>query len=703
MLSASLIGPPRRGVGIIESAIQKYEYKYTVTPENNRYKAPKTGTNIAPNLRRSTMKKHISLFIIFLLLGTTAAVHSLESKTTGNKTINAPASIRTVTVYPDRALVTREFHTTLEPGRYTLEFQSIPMNLLEKSLRVKARGTAAAKILDIKEKTITLKPPPDKVKQLETNIQAIDIQLKQLDDSKKILDKKEKYLEKLLQKTLDSISNTNPDSKSTKPFSPTDYKNMPDFMETHLNASLKKRWELDDKKRTLTEKKNQLQTELNRLNGEKGTRAKKVLVNVSVSQAGTLTAALSYLMSNASWAPVYDLRLSPSNEKDTLTYSARVIQETGEDWEDVKLTLSTARPPEYKDIPSLVPVYLDVRKPTGAIAGKVVTPDGEFLPGITITLDAPNVGERKTITDARGKYRFLDLPPGNYALTATLEGFNTVEWRDLRVIGGKTSIADITMHLSSLRETVVISGKSPAADVRYSQSAIDGEKLREALEIMSETAGISRGTLSTSFTIKHRDTIPSGPDPTKVMIAMDGVKVEKEYIAVPKHLNKTFLNAKVKNISGAPLLAGPVNLFLDGAFVHTGNIGYIVPKETFEMPVGLDPGIRVERTVMERESKLKKALFQKTKIEIPSGYTIRVKNLKERRVEVIVRDLLPVSKDEKIVVKVEAISPKASESKEDEPKKGFLSWKLALAPGEEKTITVKYTVIHPKDIEIQRY
>jgi len=649
------------------------------------------------------MTKYIRLFIILSLLGSTAAVQTLHGKTPGNKTINTPAPIRSVTVYPDRALVTREFHTTLEPGRYTLEFLSIPMNLQDKSLRVKARGTAAAKILDIKEKTITLTPPPDKVKQLETNIQTIDIQLKQLDDSKKILDKKEKYLEYLLQKTLDSISNTNPDSKSTKPFSSTDYKNMPDFMETQLNASLKKRWELGEKKRTLTEKKNELQRELNRLNGEKGTRAKKVLVNVSVSQAGTLTAALSYLISNASWAPVYDLRLSPGNEKDTLTYSARVIQETGEDWEDVKLTLSTARPPEYKDIPSLVPVYLDVRKPTGTIAGKVTGPDGESLPGITVTLDAPNVGEQKTITDARGKYRFLDLPPGTYALTASLEGFNTVEWRDLRVIGGRTSIADIPMHLSSLRETVVISGKSPAVDVRYSRSAIDSEKLLRDLTIMNETAGISRGTLSTSFSIKHRDTIPSGPDPTKVTIAMDGVKVEKEYIAVPKHLKKTFLNAKVKNISGAPLLAGPVNLFLDGAFVHTGNIGYIVPKETFEMPVGPDPGIRVERTVMERESKVKKALFQKTKVEMPAGYAIKVKNLKEQTVAVTVRDLVPVSKDEKIAINVETISPNVLKPKEEETKKGILSWKLTLAPGEEKTITVKYTVIHPKEIEIQRY
>jgi len=220
------------------------------------------------------MTKYIRLFIILSLLGSTAAVQTLHGKTPGNKTINTPAPIRSVTVYPDRALVTREFHTSLEPGRYTLEFLSIPMNLQDKSLRVKARGTAAAKILDIKEKTITLTPPPDKVKQLETNIQTIDIQLKQLDDSKRILDKKEKYLEYLLQKTLDSISNTNPDSKSTKPFSSTDYKNMPDFMETQLNASLKKRWELDDKKRILTEKKNQLQTELDRLNGEKGTVSK---------------------------------------------------------------------------------------------------------------------------------------------------------------------------------------------------------------------------------------------------------------------------------------------------------------------------------------------------------------------------------------------------------------------------------------------
>ena len=650
------------------------------------------------------MTKYISLFIILFLLGSTAAVQTLHGKTTGNKMLNAPAPIRTVTVYPDRALVTREFHTSLEPGRYTLEFDSIPMNLLDKSLRVKAKGTAAANILDIKEKTITLSPSPDKINQLNTDMKTIDIQLNQLSERSKILDKKEKYLEYLLQKTLESISTPNPDSKSTKPFSSTDYKNMPDFMETQLNASLKKRWELDEKKRALTEKKNKLQTELNRLNGENGTQAKKVLVNVSVSQAGTLTAALSYLMSNASWSPVYDLRLSEGEGKDMFTYSARVIQQTGEDWEDVKLILSTARPPEYKDIPSLEPVYLDVRKPTGAIAGTISGSDGMLLPGVTVTVKGKISGVRETISGARGKYRLPDLPPDVYDLTASLEGFKSYRWENIRVSAGKASIANVELQLAAMMETVVVSGKTPSVTSRgYVPSRTDGIDLRKTLDIMYATPGVSTGTLSTSFAIKHRDTVPSGPDPTKVTIAVDELNIKKEYIAVPKHLNKVFLNAKVKNISGAPLLPGEVNLFLDGAFVHTGNIGYVNPKETFEMPVGPDPGIRVERTVMERESKVKKTLFQKTKVEIPAGYTIKVKNLKEQTVAVTVRDLVPVSKDEKISVNVETISPNVLKPKDEETKKGIVSWKLALPPGEEKSITVKYTVIHPKDIEIKKY
>jgi len=88
---------------------------------------------------------------------------------------------------------------------------------------------------------------------------------------------------------------------------------------------------------------------------------------------------------------------------------------------------------------------------------------------------------------------------------------------------------------------------------------------------------------------------------------------------------------------------------------------------------------------------------------MPAGYAIKVKNLKEHTVAVTVRDLVPVSKDEKIAINVETISPNVLKPKEEETKKGILSWKLTLAPGEEKTITVKYTVIHPKEIEIQKY
>src|SRR5947209_1851883 len=82
--------------------------------------------------------------------------------------------------------------------------------------------------------------------------------------------------------------------------------------------------------------------------------------------------------------------------------------------------------------------------PEGAIRGIVVARDGTPLPGVTVTLHAPNGGDRATVTAADGTYAFFNVPAGNRRVSAELAGFGRFD----RYVDG-ASYTNVRRFLSS--------------------------------------------------------------------------------------------------------------------------------------------------------------------------------------------------------------------------------------------------------------
>jgi uncharacterized protein (TIGR02231 family) len=120
--------------------------------------------------------------------------------------------------------------------------------------------------------------------------------------------------------------------------------------------------------------------------------------------------------------------------------------------------------------------------------------------------------------------------------------------------------------------------------------------------------------------------------------------------------------------------------------------------ETLDLAMGIDEGVKIERVPYEDES-TKKGLFKK-KTELPSGYTIKIKNLKQSVFNVTILDQVPVSKSKEVKVNIQVINPN-SEAMDEE--KGILTWKLSLKPGETKEIKIKYVIIHPENNTLSEY
>jgi hypothetical protein len=115
-----------------------------------------------------------------------------------------------------------------------------------------------------------------------------------------------------------------------------------------------------------------------------------------------------------------------------------------------------------------VPAY--AQRTTGIIIGTATDESGAVLPGVTVTLKSEAVpGTPSTVTTESGVYRFPALPPGTYELTFTLSGFSTITRQQIPVGVGQTVEINAQMKVSSLAETITVTGESPVVNTASTQ------------------------------------------------------------------------------------------------------------------------------------------------------------------------------------------------------------------------------------------
>src|SRR5262245_64855546 len=116
-----------------------------------------------------------------------------------------------------------------------------------------------------------------------------------------------------------------------------------------------------------------------------------------------------------------------------------------------------------------------------AITGVVRDASGGVLPGATVEAASSVLIEkvRSVVTDANGQYRIVDLRPGTYTVTATLQGFTTLKREGIDVSGNFVATVNLDLRVGSIEETVTVTGESPIVDVQSArtQQIIDREAL----------------------------------------------------------------------------------------------------------------------------------------------------------------------------------------------------------------------------------
>ena len=112
-----------------------------------------------------------------------------------------------------------------------------------------------------------------------------------------------------------------------------------------------------------------------------------------------------------------------------------------------------------------VPWTASAQQTTGSIRGVITDESGAVLPGVTVTLKGSAVpGSPTTVSNETGVYRFPNLPPGNYEISAELAGFSTSQQTGIPVSLGGTAEVNVQLKLSTQSETITVTAESPVVD-----------------------------------------------------------------------------------------------------------------------------------------------------------------------------------------------------------------------------------------------
>ena len=116
-----------------------------------------------------------------------------------------------------------------------------------------------------------------------------------------------------------------------------------------------------------------------------------------------------------------------------------------------------------------------------SVAGVVRDTSGAVLPGVTVEASSPALIEksRAVTTDGQGQYQLVDLRPGVYSVTFSLQGFSTVRREDVELPPNFNATINAEMRVGALEETITVSGQSPVVDVLKAEArnVISSERL----------------------------------------------------------------------------------------------------------------------------------------------------------------------------------------------------------------------------------
>ncbi len=249
------------------------------------------------------------------------------------------SKITAVTVYRDRAIVTRSATLSLETGSHRLTFGKVPLDAEEASLRA-STTSSAAEILGLSHQIIQGSIDGSEERRLVRSIDSLNnIVLSAFDDRLAVLAKQKEMLEQFVAGGTQALSGDL--SKST--FDAQSWESAYLFISKSLSRVIDSIRVVKLNREVPNSHRLELAAQLEKIRSSSKLRHHEVVIDVEMVRSASFEVSLEYMVPRATWSPLYNARLLDGGKVE-VSYFGQVAQTTGEDWTDVQLVLSTAQP-----------------------------------------------------------------------------------------------------------------------------------------------------------------------------------------------------------------------------------------------------------------------------------------------------------------------------------------------------------------------
>jgi uncharacterized protein (TIGR02231 family) len=405
---------------------------------------------------------------IFFLLFLSALTQNISSESARNDEREVGSIPVSVTVYPDRAFITRVSKLHIDKGLQSVKIVRLPLDLVKESVRVGVDASASVKILSSDLSTnYQANAPENEIAQLQKQLDSLNEKKQILNDKIDNLEKEKRLLESIQVKT---IADKNKEISIGK-FVIEDWSKLMEFYSVNLNR-------IDSLKRDISRQLSDVQEKIASLQNQIGknrslkTGTNQLQVTIDAEKESDITIRTSYLVNNVSWTPYYEIHTSDGKSIE-LQYMASIRQNTGEDWNNISIILTTSRPALGIDLPPAEPLLITRYQPQYYPKSKSSARSGYGAPA----------SERKESMDFAGESveEYSSAEPAEYVTARIEQDFTSATFQ----IAKRSNIA---------------SGNS-SHDVMIVREKLDAEISHKALPYLHET-------VFTAAKIKNKMTYP---------------------------------------------------------------------------------------------------------------------------------------------------------------------------------------------------
>ena len=442
--------------------------------------------------------------------------------------VDAKSEIKAVTVFFDGAQITRKAFVDLKKGDNKITFTGLAEYINPNSIQVK--GDKDFTILSVNHKLdyMNKEKLTDEMLSLKNKLEKIRLNIAKQERLGNVY-KEEKNL---------ILSNKSIKSK-TEGLDVESVMDLSEFYQERLTEIQYKLLEIEKKKIELNKEFQKINKQLQELNYKRNQVNSEIIVRARTNKTQLSGLVVTYNIWGASWYPLYDLRSSDKQTGVDLTYRAKVLQNSGFDWENVKLTLSTGSPGTNATQPTVTPWILNYNQINTY--------------GYNIQQQSQNLNRR------------------NY------QKADNIDYLD----------GDLKSSKYFKQEEQVLEDKKKELD---------------RLARIPRTA-INQGMTETEFEIELPYTIPSDNKEYDVEIQQIELPTTFAYYTAPKFDKDAFLLAQITGWHKYNLLPGNANLYYKETYVGSSFINTSSTLDTLEISLGRDKDIVVERKKVDEFNK----------------------------------------------------------------------------------------------------